>query len=185
MAVKLVSASDGARTEPSSKRVEFLDALQRELLKRDPAGTFLDAVDDPSLLASTTADRIIDTSRIWEEHIGPFYDVDGVRELLGRGRGKLVTRQAVSKRKGLLALTTGSGHVVYPAFQFEDSTTTVGVSAVMKALPAKTVSPWMVASWLVSNEADLDGSRPIDVIKEGGLERVLVVAKHWAGALAQ
>jgi hypothetical protein len=57
-----------------------------------------------------------------------------------------VTKQ-VSKRR-LLALTTGSGRVVYPAFQFT-AQRGAGLPGVV-ATSTTLVSPWTVASWLVS-----------------------------------
>ncbi len=177
--------STAATRGPTRKQIAFIDAMCKELLERDPRGELLERLDDPELLARTTADAVFDAASVWEDLLSPFYDVNGVRQLLSQNRKKPISRQAVSKRKGLLALTTGSGNVVYPAFQFGNPIVLDGVATIVKLLPADLVSPWMVASWLVSQEPELESARPIDVIKEGGIQRVVAVAHDWARALAQ
>ena len=98
-----------------------------------------------------------------------------------------MSRQAVHKRKGLLALTTGSGRVVYPAFQFRGRILAPGLARVLEELPGDRVSRWTVASWLVSPEADLGGEAPIEVLFDAdpaGVDAVARVARAWAGDLA-
>ena len=53
----------------------------------------------------------------WGDHLGPFYDTAAVRSLLGP-EGQPVAVEAVRAAKGLMALPTEIGKVVYPAFQF-------------------------------------------------------------------
>jgi hypothetical protein len=120
------------------------------------------------------------------KQLGAFYDAEGVRALLARA-GAPVTRQAVSKRKSLLAVTTGSGRVVYPAFQFQGRTPISGLGKVLEVLPETLVSRWTVASWLTSPEVALDGERPIDVLANdgpAGRRRVAEVAARWSAQLA-
>ena len=176
---------------PLSRRLARLSARQRqlladlaaELLLRDPAGATLARVDDPALLARQTADSVLDTAAVWQEHLGPLYDVDGVARLLGH-EGRALSRQAVSKRRHLLALRTGSGRVVYPAFQLRNGKVIDGLDRVLDAVPEQLVSRWTLASWLVSPEPDLDGSTPLEVLRAGGIEVVVAVARRWAHALA-
>lgn len=68
-------------------------------------------------LGPMLAAGVVDPAATWDEHLWGFYDVDGARHLLSSA-GRLITKQAVSKRRGLLALTTESGWVVYLIFQF-------------------------------------------------------------------
>jgi hypothetical protein len=178
-----VATARRARTALSPQQQEFLDRLAAELLLRDPDGSRFAGTDDPQLLAREAADRAVDAAQAWIENLGPMYDVEGVRQLLGRS-GTPVSRQAVSKRRGLLALATGSGRVVYPAFQFPGGSPVVGLAQVLDALPEHLVSAWTVASWLVSAEPDLDGDRPIDVLAYGRIEPVVAAARRWAAALA-
>lgn len=183
MATRIASprGPDHAQTPDSHRRL--LAAIGVELLQRDPDGRRADHIDDPQQAARTAVDRAFDSARLWDEHLGGFYDVDGVRALLG-APGRPVSKQAVSKRAGLLALRTGSGRVVYPAFQFSGGRPVAGLAAVLDALPPEIVSRWTVASWLVSPQAALDGDRPIDVLAEGHPEPVVRAARDWAGALA-
>jgi hypothetical protein len=156
---------------------ELVDAFARELQARDPDGSLTAALGDADVLVEQTVARILGASGAWAEHLGPVYDVHGVQQLLG------VTKQAVSKRR-LLALTTGSGRVVYPAFQFTGSGVVPGIGELMAVLPRDLASPWTVASWLVSPADDLAGERPIDLLAAGETEPVLRLARRWAGALA-
>ncbi len=160
-----------------------LSAIARELRLRDPDGTQVGTVDDLEELGRQAADRLFDDVRRWHEHLGGCYDVEGVRRLLSHG-DRPVSRQAVSKRRSLLALTTGSGRVVYPAFQFRGSAPIDGLGPVLAALPEALVSRWTVASWLVSPNRDLDDERPIDVLADGYAPAVVTAARRWAAALA-
>lgn len=166
---------------PAHRRV--LSAIARELRLRDPDGTQINAADDLDEIGRQAADRLFDDARRWHEQLGTCYDVDGVRRLLSRD-GRPVSRQAVSKRRGLLALTTGSGRVVYPAFQFRGSAPVDGLGSVLGAVPEALVSRWTLASWLASPNPELDGERPIDVLADGYAPAVLTVARRWASALA-
>ncbi len=166
--------------------VRFATSLLNELAKRDPDGSRLASATDVRQAVALVADRVLDPAVVWQEQLGAFYDTDGVRQLLGRDN-EPVSRQAVHKRKGLLALTTGSGQVVYPAFQFRGRTLASGMNRVLETLPTDLVSRWTLASWLVSPEVELDGDRPVDVLffgQRAAVDRVVQAASHWAAQLA-
>lgn len=158
-------------------------ALLDELARRDPTGQAVARAGDVEELARVAAGSLVGAAEVWDDHLGGFYDAEGVRHLLGRA-GRAISRQAVSKRRGLLALTTGSGRVVYPRFQFRGRGVLPGLGEVLAALPEPLVSRWAVASWLVSPQADLDGERPVDLLGDGHVAAVAVAARHWADALA-
>lgn len=162
---------------------ETVTAFEAELERRDPDGTRLASVHDVDALARAAVDLVLDSATTWHEHLGSFYDTDGVRRLLGRP-GSPVTKQAVSKRSDLLALTTGSGRKVFPRFQFRGHGTMPGLGEMLAALPEALVSRWTVASWLVSSAQDLEGQRPIDALADGNRRAVLASARAWAAALA-
>ena len=165
---------------------DFIDHLRVELARRDPDGAMLGRVADVGLAAVVAADAALDSAHLWVEQLGAFYDTDGVRSLLG-APGTPVSRQAVHQRRGLLALRTRSGAVVYPALQFRGRTLIGGLAVVLDALPASLVSPWTVASWLTTPTVDLHGEAPIDVLAEGGpcgQGRVARLASAWAARLA-
>jgi hypothetical protein len=173
-----------APTRPSA-HAGLVEAFAEQLAQYDPTGALV-ARSDIVSMARDAAQRVLDTAPTWVEHLGAFYDTEGVQKLMSRD-GAPITRQAVHKRRGLLSLTTGSGQVVYPAFQFDGRQPVQGLAAVLDALPQSLVSRWTVASWLVSDEAELDGERPVDVLREQGPEgqvAVLGAARRWAAQLA-
>lgn len=166
----------------SRSHERIVAAFAEELELRDPDGSMLaDFTADAELLVRTVTARVLNAA-VWETELGPVYDTDGVAQILG-GEKAPVSRQAVSKRK-LLALRTGSGKVVYPAFQFdEDGSVVSGVADVVKTLESTQLSPWTLASWFISPEPDLDGQTPIAALRAGGKEAVLGVVRRWATAL--
>lgn len=173
-----------AVSPPSHMR--FATSLLNELSKRDPDGSRLASATDVGQAVALVADRVLDPAVVWQEQFGAFYDTNGVCQLLGRD-DEPVSRQAVHKRKGLLALTTGSGQVVYPAFQFRGRILAPGLDRVLETLPVDLVSGWTLASWLVSPEVELDGDRPVEVLFSGqraAIDRVVRAARHWAAQLA-
>lgn len=163
------------------------DAFKDGLRRRDPEGRALTRLADPEDAADAAASLLVDTAtdtgEVWAEHLGGFYDVEAVRRLLGAPE-RPVTKQAVSKRRGLLALHTGSGRVVYPCFQFVDGHPVDGLGEVLDVLPPTLVDRWTLASWLVSEDPELDGERAIDVLAAGHKGAVLAAARSWAAALA-
>jgi len=169
-----------ARTTGAQR--SFVEELLRELVLRDPDGAALSRV-DAGAAARGAVDHVLDASQRWTDHLGGFYDVDGVRQVLSRS-GRPVSKQAVSKRRGLLALTTGSGRVVYPTFQFAGGSPLVGLDAVLREVPEHLVSRWTLASWLVSPQAALGGVPPVQLLREGAADVVVAAARDWAQALA-
>jgi hypothetical protein len=161
----------------------LVEAFERAVRERDPSGYALAHLQDVEEAACAAARVVVDTGEQWRAHLGGFYDTETVRRLLG-SVDQPVSRQAVSKRRGLLALRTGSRRVVYPSFQFVGNRLVEGLEQVLDLLPEELVSRWTVASWLVSENAELDDDRPIDVLAEGHRDPVVAAARSWARALA-
>lgn len=155
----------------------------KELRLRDPDGSRLARVTDVGAVASEAAEQAVDTAETWTEHLGGFYDAAAVGRVLARG-GRPLSRQAVHKRRGLLALTTGSGRVVYPVFQFAGPSPLPGLDALQQIVPEALASRWTLASWLVSPRQAWGGQSPVQLLREGDVERVLAAARDWSGALA-
>lgn len=160
----------------------LVEVFRREVRQRDPEGRGLASLDDIDEAAAAAARVVVDTGGEWREHLGGFYDVEAVRRLLN-STARPVTKQAVSKRRGLLALRTGANRVVYPRFQFVDRRPVEGLGQVLDVLSEELVSRWTVASWLVSKSPELDGERPIDALAEGHVKLVVEAAQSWASSL--
>lgn len=120
----------------------------------------------------------------WHNHLGPMYEWSEVATLLGT----VGTRQGVhdlARRKRLLALPTKGGELLYPAFQFSDGRTLMGLHELLAALGSSGVSPWTQASWFVTPQDELDGETPAACFGRDAVdERVIVAARRSAGRLA-
>lgn len=149
-----------------------LRATDDAVLRRVP-----DAVE-----AGRTAALHVLSEAVWSAELGPFYDVVGVRRLLGRSQRPL-SKQAVSKRRDLLALRTRSGRVVYPAFQFDGHATLSGLRDVLDRLRDAPVSPWTVASWLTSPASVFGGRSPAQTLRAGQVQAVVAEATDWSRSL--
>ena len=108
---------------------------------------------------------------------GGAYDLEQVRTLL---RG--VSRQAIDKRVqegSLLAVPGPSNHRSYPTLQFNaDGTVVEGLKAVREALP--TDNPWTVLNFLAQPDDRLNGRKPIDLLRQGKVDRVVEAARRLA-----
>lgn len=97
------------------------------------------------------------------EELGPFYDTAGVSRWLG------ITRQALHqkvKADQLLALTTGDGQRIYPAWQFTpDGRPLVGLVDLLRVLSPAAADPWTVAVWLTRPVEEADGRTAVDVLR--------------------
>jgi hypothetical protein len=90
----------------------------------------------------------------------------------------------VARAPGLLRLRQREGHErVYPLFQFTAGGQVPGVAEVVTILSPAFVA-LTIASWLTSHHRQLDGARPIDVLRAGGTGRVLPLVRQLAADAA-
>lgn len=118
---------------------------------------------------------------LWDDSVGPFYDSDGVRHLLGD-----ISKQAVSDRvhrHRLLALRTGSGRLVYPAFQFDHRSMVAGLAKVLAIVAPDDTEGWYVASWLTTPDANLGAVAPVEALRAGRAGDVEAAARDVAASL--
>ena len=86
----------------------------------------------------------------------------------------------VARAAGLLRLhQRETADPVCPLFQFTADGQMPGVAEVVTTLSPALVA-LTIASWLTSRNHRLDGARPIDVLRTGGDDRVLPLARQLA-----
>jgi len=96
--------------------------------------------------------------------------------------GELLTmsRQAVEKRRKagrLIGVSLGRRGFGYPAWQFSERGTLTGLEAVLDAL--KPEDAWTKLVFFTSENAATDGKKPLDVLRAGGVEKVLAAARTY------
>lgn len=93
-----------------------------------------------------------------------------------------VTRQRVERKVqegSLLAVPGPSNRRVYPTMQFNrDGSVVEGLALVREALGFS--NSWSVVNFLINPNDGLDGARPIEVLREGEIDKVVAVA-HSVG----
>jgi hypothetical protein len=104
---------------------------------------------------------------------GGSYSLDEVRRLLNS-----ISRQSVEKRvrEGrLLAVVGRNNKRFYPVAQFNDDGSVVdGLHAIQDAMATR--NGYAVLNFLVNPDPRLDNRKPIDLLKQGEIERVVEVA---------
>lgn len=119
-------------------------AVRNRLVHIDPQ--VLQQLGPAQEVAESWAARLPLTPSPLEDLTGPFYDTPSLRKWLG------VTRQALDSRArhgSILALTTGDGTRVYPAWQWRtDKSTVPHLAEVLPPLLAGSHDPWTVALWM-------------------------------------
>lgn len=135
---------------------DVADALRRAVRNRlMHAGSAIKQLGDPEQLAQQWASMLPLAPSPMEDLTGPFYDTAGLRSWLG------ITRQALDSRARngtLLALTTGEGQRVYPAWQWRNDRTTIPhLAEVLQPLLAAARDTWIVALWMTAPVDHGDG----------------------------
>ena len=127
----------------------------------------------------------VPTPSPWNETLGAFYGPGKIARVLGG-----VSRQAVADRRGrgtLLGLKTADGKWVYPAFQFDDRHQILeGLSEIVRCLRAAELDDWTLASWLVTERPELEGSSTAAWLRQGrSADRPLALAREAVSRLLQ
>lgn len=141
-------------SERLAARVDRLQAAGAELPAPDQLAALLEAnlPDVPAALDPYYAD------------LAPFYTSDGAMRQLGD-----ISKQALQQRRShgsVLALRTGDGTWLYPAWQFTGAGSVHPVLApVLRAL--RQVDGWVAGTWLVQPHPDLEGRSPREALRAG------------------
>jgi hypothetical protein len=141
------------------------------------------ALDDPTLFGRRAA-LLAAAETLWARHLGDLLSLQDVQALLG-----VTTRQAVHdlvQRGRLLGLPMRNGRVVYPRCQFGPSGRPYpALAGVLAAFRAVEANPWTIASWLTTEQAELEGLTPVDWLgRDDDAARLIEVARHSAAPLA-
>ena len=94
--------------------------------------------------------------------------------------GTGVTRQAIDnrrKRGNLLAVQLGRRGYRYPAWQFTPDGVLPGLSQTLRALGDQ--SAWIQLSFLLNENAWLNGRRPLDLLRQGEIAPVIDAAAQY------
>jgi len=137
---------------------EFKTALKDQLDARVDALVVTGATlrVDPSALAEQML-AVVPRAHLYDEVVGPFHSIEGVRRLLG------ISRQAVFdrvKRGTLLQVRTSDDLALYPAFQFSGTDVDPRVRAVLIQFRDAPVDGWTVATWFGVPAEELGGVTP-------------------------
>lgn len=108
-------------------------------------------------------------------------------ELLQEAGGLLTARetaqllgiapQSLQRRFELIFLRSDSGQEGYPAFQLENETMVNAVARVLAAIGVE--APWAQLSFFFLKMDELEGRRPVDAIRAGDLDAVILAATHF------
>jgi hypothetical protein len=167
----------GRRVSAATYKREVLETVSRtldaELRLAHEASTTATALDqlrsDELAHLLLTAMPVVERGNKLAELVGPCYRTSGVQTVLGRHRGRRVTKQAIDdrRRRGTLLALQTSDHVwVYPVWQFADAEVRPEVSRLLDVFGD---SPrWSVAGWFCTPALDLHGATPLAWLDNGG-----------------
>jgi hypothetical protein len=91
-----------------------------------------------------------------------------------------ISRQAVDKRRRqgqLIGLTQGKRGYAYPAWQFEAGRTLANLEKVLDRL--RSHDPWMQLTFFVNANDRLNGRSPLEQLRSGELEPILLAAESY------
>lgn len=138
------------------------------------------------LMQETEANRVMNTAdpleraklrgiaareRLLNAEGGPL-TISQVGELLG------ISRQAIHKRfrKGkLIALTISKRGYLFPKWQFAENGLLTGLEEVLAALDES--DSWIQAAFMLNPNIWLDGASPLEMLRQGKIEDVMVAAR--------
>ncbi|MFG2803829.1 hypothetical protein [Streptomyces pseudovenezuelae] len=109
---------------------------------------------------------------------GPFYDLNGVAELLDISPAEAEKRGEVRE---LLMVNTPDGRFLFPVWQFAEDHPNRRVARILTVFRDLRVSPWMVVQWATAPNPELGDVTPVDWLRgKQPLELVLEDARAYA-----
>jgi hypothetical protein len=157
-------------------------ALKNALKAPTEFETILNALERPEVAASVRDQDPLAMARL--------RGIEAKRKILTEDGGMLsaekageiltMSRQAVEKRRKagrLIGVSLGRRGFGYPAWQFTERGTLPHLEIVLEAL--KQHDPWTRLVFFTSENAALDGRKPLDALREGNVEEVVAAAKMY------
>jgi hypothetical protein len=163
-------------------------ALKDALKAPTELGTILHALESPEVAASVRDQDPLAMARLRGIQAKRRILTDDGGMLSAERAGEILTisRQAVEKRRKagrLIGVSLGRRGFGYPAWQFSERGTLPRLEAVLDAL--KQHDAWTKLVFFASENVATDGRKPLDVLRSGDVEKVLVAARTYGeqGAL--
>lgn len=168
LSTRKAATTSVGQLSPERYTAEVLASVEERVRERVTrlavSGTVLPS---PEELADLLGANLPDTPTDLDPHfadLSPFYATDGAMHQLGG-----ITKQALDSRRrtqSVLAMQTGDGTWLYPAWQFDGHGSIHGVlTPVLKAL--RGMDRWQAGVWLVADNPDLGGVSPRQALREG------------------
>ncbi len=159
MATKVQREAKAAR---HSLDAEYRDTLMRALTEGVQALVAEKAPglrEDPQKVAARMI-AAVPRAHAYDELVGPFYNVDAVRTMLGGVSRQAVQERARADRRTLLQVQTSDGVNLYPAFQFEGSEVPARMRKTISTFRNVPVDGWAIATWFSVPAQALGGLAP-------------------------
>jgi hypothetical protein len=157
-------------------------ALKEALKASTEFGTILNALEQPEVAASVRDQdplamarlRGIEAKRRILTGDGGMFSAEEVGEIL------TISRQAVEKRRKsgrLIGVSLGRRGFGYPAWQFTERGTLSHLETILAALIRH--DAWTKLVFFTTENAALNGRRPVDVLRSGEVEEVLAAGRMY------
>jgi hypothetical protein len=175
--------ASGAGASDLVRQVTMMESIDAVATRRLLASAARSRPEQLNLIA-TWAEELADAhvaepaNAAWRRQVGPALSQVDVARLLGK------SPQAVHKDRRLLRLTQpATRKPVYPVMQFHERRPIPGVAEVLAVL-RDALLPESIAAWLTSSRTELEGRRPIDVLREMPADGRVVDLAHRLAASA-
>ena len=159
-----------APSRPKRRFERLLDSLRDQLEDVWPSNERLDDATAEQLARLAAKDVV--GKYLWLSALGDLCDS---REAAARLR--VSSRQAVQARyrRGTLLGVEQAGRIAFPAWQFDTSGRAYpAIAHVIRAFRAEGINdPWVIVSWFATPQDDLDGSTPLDWMRNNRPELAL------------
>jgi hypothetical protein len=129
-----------------------------------------DHISDSEVIKNAVERGVKRKAAVLREAGGPLSAHDAAR-LLGS------TPEALRASRSLLAVPMDNGEVVWPAFQFESQAMLEAIEKYLAAV--KVDDPWVQLGFLYLRLQELDGRTPVQAIRDGLLDQVILAARHY------